>query len=173
MVLLDKGHLPVLVTKREKVSVVTPIEKLLSRRLLHLAFEVGDQVIAVRVDMVRLAAKLTVLQAIIRDHSITCSSRKGWQEIFVCEKVVVDGAGLDDTRPTDQSGDPITTFKVGCLLSSIRRAAAIGPCHHLRAIVRRVYNDRVVGDAQIIQLLQQLADMSVMLNHSVSFDSQS
>src|SRR5215469_8912743 len=136
MVLLDEGDLPVLVTKGEQVSVVAPIEELLPWCFLHLTFEKWQEIVAIQVYMVGLAAELAALHAIIRDGGVTCRSRKRGQEILVCEKVAVDGASLDHSRPTNYRGNAVTAFKVGGFLAPIRRAAAIGPGHHFRAIVR-------------------------------------
>ena len=38
---------------------------------------------------------------------------------------------------------------------------------HVRAVVGRVDHDRVVGDAEIVERLEQLADMAVVLDHAV------
>ena len=37
----------------------------------------------------------------------------------------------------------------------------------MRAVVGRVEDDRVVGDAQIVQRLKQFADIAVVLDHAV------
>ena len=38
----------------------------------------------------------------------------------------------------------------------------------MRAVVGRVHDDRVVGDAEIVDKLQQLADVHVVLDHAVA-----
>ena len=53
-------------------------------------------------------------------------------------------------------------FPVGRLLALERRRAAVGPGHDLGAVVGRVDDDGVVGDAEVVELLQQLADLAVV-----------
>src|SRR5262249_50480127 len=56
--LLLEDSLPVLVAKRHEVAVVTPVEHLLSGRLLDLALEQWQEVVAVEVRLERRAARL-------------------------------------------------------------------------------------------------------------------
>jgi hypothetical protein len=46
------------------------------------------------------------------------------------------------------------------------------PSERLRAVVGRIHDDGVVGDAKLIKLVEQLAYMTVMFDHSVGIDSQ-
>ena len=48
-----------------------------------------------------------------------------------------------------------------------RRHRAVGPGVHVRAVVARVDDDRVVGDAQVVERLEQRADRVVVLDHAV------
>src|SRR5262249_38312421 len=63
-------------------------------------------------------------------------------------------------------------FPVGVLLAAERRRAAVGPGERLGAVVRGVDHDRIVGDAEIVELLQELADLPVMLHHAVRIDAE-
>ena len=45
--------------------------------------------------------------------------------------------------------------------------AASGQRVHVRAVVGRVDHDGVVGDAEIVELLQNLPDVAVVLDHAV------
>ena len=49
--------------------------------------------------------------------------------------------------------------------------APSGHKRHLGAVVGRVEHDGVVGDAEIVELLQKLADMPVMLDHAVGMNA--
>ena len=56
-------------------------------------------------------------------------------------------------------GHPEGAFPVGVLLAAERGHRAVGPGVHVRAVVGRVDDDRIVGDAQILERLEQLADV--------------
>jgi hypothetical protein len=49
---------------------------------------------------------------------------------------------------------------------------AVWPGHHLGAVIRGVDDNGVIRDAQIIQLLEQLANHAVVLHHTVGFQSK-
>ena len=53
-----------------------------------------------------------------------------------------------------------------------RRRAAVRPGHHLRAVVAGVHDDGVVRDAEVVELLEQLADLAVVLDHAVRIEAQ-
>ncbi|MND76385.1 hypothetical protein D3C80_680320 [compost metagenome] len=55
----------------------------------------------------------------------------------------------------------------GAFLAQERRGAAVRPGDLLRTVVGGVDDDGVVGDAEVIQLLQQFADVVVVLDHAV------
>jgi thiazole synthase ThiGH ThiG subunit len=57
------------------------------------------------------------------------------------------------------------------LLAAERRAAAGRPAHHPGALVGRADHDGV-GDAEVIELLQKLADVPVVLDHAVGIDPE-
>ena len=68
-------------------------------------------------------------------------------------------------RPADEAGHAHAAFPGRALLAAERRVAAVGPHHQLVAVVGRVDDDRVVGDAEVLELLQQHADLLVVLDH--------
>ena len=55
--------------------------------------------------------------------------------------------------------------QVRALLAAERRVAAVRPQHQLVAVVRGVDDDGVVGDAHVVELLEQRADLLVVLDH--------
>ena len=58
-------------------------------------------------------------------------------------------------------------FPVGVLLAAERRRRRVRPGKLIGAVVGGVDDDRVVGDAQIVKRLQQLADVAVVLDHAI------
>ena len=75
--------------------------------------------------------------------------------------------GLDLARPADHAGHPERPLPVGVLLAAERGHRPVRPGVHVRAVVGRVEDDGVVGDAQVVEGLEQLADVAVVLDHAV------
>ena len=94
----------------------------------------------------------------------TQSSAEKMSLISVC--------GWHQTGPAHHRRHAIAALPVGVLLAAERRGAAVGPSECLGAVVGRVDHDRVVGDAEIVELLQKLADLAVMLHHAVGIDAE-
>src|SRR5208282_6528371 len=76
------------------------------------------------------------------------------------------------TRPAHHCGDAIATLPVGVFLAAEDRGAAVGPAHRLGAIVRGIDDDCVVGDTEIVELLQQLTDLTVVLHHAIGINAE-
>src|SRR5262249_39038309 len=140
-------------------------------RVFYVTFEKWHKIVAVKMNVEGLAVELAGLHALLDDVSISRSGGEGGNQVFVCEKLVVDGAGLDDAGPTDEHGHSVAALPVSGFFAAVRSAAAIGPGHHFRTVVGGVDNDGVVGDAEFIELVQELADMPVVLNHPICFES--
>jgi hypothetical protein len=70
-------------------------------------------------------------------------------------------------------GTPETTLPVRIFLTLEWGHAAVRPGHDLGPIIGGVNNNRIIGDFQVVQLLQDLAYMSIGFYHAVCVDSQS
>jgi hypothetical protein len=57
------------------------------------------------------------------------------------------------------------------LLAVKRRAPAVRPRHDLCAVVGAINDDGVVRDAEIVELVEQLADHLAMLHHTVGIQA--
>ncbi len=77
-------------------------------------------------------------------------------------------AGLYLARPADEARHAPATFPVRILLASERAVGAVRPGVVLGAVVGGVHDDGVVGDAQLIELVEHLADLLVVHNHPVA-----
>ena len=80
---------------------------------------------------------------------------------------LIDGAGLDDAGPAHHARHAVAAFPVGVLLARNGVVPPSGQVKHLGAVVGRADDDGVVGDAEIVELLEQLADHVVELGHAV------
>ena len=76
-------------------------------------------------------------------------------------------ARLDVAGPADHRRHAEGAFPVGVLLAAERRRRRVRPGELVRAVVGRVDDDRVVGDPEVVERLQQLADVAVVLDHAV------
>ena len=94
------------------------------------------------------------------------------QHVFVREDVVEDGAGFDDAGPADGAGHAVAAFPVTGLLVAEGRRAAVGPGEFLRAVVGGIHDDGVVLEAEFLELVEELADVVVVLDHAVGIDAE-
>src|SRR5262245_8345069 len=165
--LLAEDHFPVLVPQRDELAVVIEIEERLARRLGFLAFEIGEDVETVEMVLVGHIAELPALQQAIRHVSIAGRRQQRREPIERGDDLVGYLAGLDMARPADRYRHAESAFPVAVLFVAERRHAAIGPRVHMRPVVRGIEDGRVVGDAEIVERLQELSDIAVMLEHAV------
>jgi len=86
--------------------------------------------------------------------------------------IVDHRARLDDARPADDRRNAVAAFPVRVLLAAEHGRAAVGPGEGLGAVVGRVHHDRVVLDAELLQLVQEFADHPVVLDHAVGIDAE-
>ena len=77
VLLLLERDLPLVDADGHQVAVVAPVEELLARRLLHLALEERHQVVAVEVDLERLAARLAALLHLLDEVRLAGRGREG------------------------------------------------------------------------------------------------
>jgi hypothetical protein len=111
-----------------------------------------------------LAVRLVTLEELLFDVRFAGGREQGRKPVFVGSDLIADGSRLDHTRSPDRARYPIAAFPVGVLLAAKWGGAAVGPGHAFGAVVGRVHDDRVVGDAEFVELLQQLSDVAVVLD---------
>jgi hypothetical protein len=73
-------------------------------------------------------------------------------------------------RPAHQERDADAAFPRRALAAAERRGAALGPHVLIGAVVGREDDDRVLGQAGLVELGEQLADMAVELGQAVAVD---
>ena len=152
-----KVTLPVADANGHQVAVIAPVEKSLARILLDLALEEREQVVAVDVHLERLVARLVAaLLELLDDIRVAGRRGQGREHVLVREDLVGHGARLDHAGPANGTGHSPAALEVGGLLAAERRRAAVWPAHHLGAVVGRVHHDGVVGDAELVELVEQL-----------------
>src|SRR5258705_7289813 len=82
------------------------------------------------------------------------------------------GARLDPAGPANDHRHAIAALPVRVLLATEWRRATVRPTEYLSAVVRRPDHDRVIRDAHVVQLLQELPYVPIMLDHAVRGSSQ-
>ncbi len=80
---------------------------------------------------------------------------------------VRDAAGLDMRRPAHEHRDAERAFPVRVLLAAERRHCAVRPRVHVWAVVGRVHDERVVGDAELVEQVEHLSDIFIVIDHRV------
>src|SRR5688572_18120174 len=81
--------------------------------------------------------------------------------------LVTHGARLDNTRPADSTRNAIASFPVLVFFTAERRRATVRPREALGAVVGRIHYDRVVIEAKFLELVEDLADVTIVLDHTV------
>ena len=98
---------------------------------------------------------------------------EGRDQVFVGADVVDDRAGLDHAGPADAAsarGSRLPSWSPSRRWNGV--VPPSGQVMHFGAVVGGVDDDGVVGDAEVVELLEQLADMAVVLDHAVGIDAQ-
>src|SRR5262249_22280644 len=110
-------------------------------------------VVAVQVVLVGPATKLHALQQLLGDIGISgrCSQRR--QPVKAREDAILDSARLDLTRPANDRRYAEATFENRTLGGSKWRHTAVRPGEDFRAIVGGEDDNRVVGFADVLQVL--------------------
>ena len=101
---------------------------------------------------------------------LPAAAAKRRQPVETGEDAVLDRARLNLARPADDGGHAEAAFEHGALGGAERRHAAVGPSEDFRAVVGGEDDDGVVGFADVVQVLQQRADVVVQLRHAGFFD---
>lgn len=165
-----EGDLPLVVAHGHQISVVAEIEELPARTLSHLAFEERHEVVAVEMVFEGLLARLVAgeqLLLLLQIRIAAGSRDEGRHPVLGRHDVVDDGAGLDDAGPLGQHRHPKASFVHGAFFAAERMIAAIGPAEDFRAIVAGEHHDRIVGNAELVQLGEQFAHDPVQFGHRI------
>src|SRR5215470_845695 len=163
--------LPVVPANGVELAALTEVEDLLARPLLDLALEEGEEVVAVGVHLEGLAVGLIALLQLGHDVRLPRGSEEGGHPVFLREDLVDDGAGLDHARPSHEHGHPEAALPRGALLTLVGGGAPVGPRDDLGAVVGAVDHDGVVGDAEVVELLEDGTHHVVVLNHAVRVEA--
>src|SRR5215468_2126055 len=106
-------------------------------------------------DLVGRASCLQPLQQLGLEIGKSSGCRERDEQILVALDAVRYAARLDHARPANDARHTYAAFPGGSLLAAERCIAAVGPKGHLITVIGGVDDDRIVSNAQALQLLQQ------------------
>src|SRR5688572_6850322 len=89
------------------------------------------------------------------------------------EYVIINGTRFNDTRPANSAWHTVAAFPVRILLTSERSSAAIRPACYFRTVISGVHNYRVLFKSKFFELIKDLANHCVMLNHTIGINTKS
>ena len=111
----------------------------------------------------RLIAGLQLLD----DVGFAGDREEGRKPVVVLHDLVRDLARLDFARPADHHRDTERALPVCVFLVAERRHGGVRPGVHVGAVVGRIHHERVVGDAELVEKIERLADVLVVVDHGV------
>src|SRR5262249_51406402 len=123
-------------------------------------------IVTVQMILVGALAELHALEQLLGDVRVPCRGYERGEPIEAGKDSVLDGARLDLPWPADNGGDAEAALADGTLGVLERRHAAVRPSEHLGAVVRREDHDRIVGLADLVEMLEQGADAVIELRHA-------
>src|SRR6202012_2878124 len=86
---------------------------------------------------------------------------------MMLDDVVRDATGFDFVGPTDDQGNAESAFPVGVLFASERCHPAIGPAVSMRTVIGGIHHERVVRNAEFIEVVEHLANVLIVVDHRV------
>ena len=60
-----------------------------------------------------------------------------------------------------------SAFPIRVLLTAERSHAPVGPCVHVRTVVGRVQDESIFGNAELVEIIENLADIFIVIDHCV------
>ena len=87
--------------------------------------------------------------------------------ILMRHHVIEDGAGRDLARPADHRRHTKAPLPVGIFFASKGRNGGIWPGIEVRPIVSAVKDDCIVGDTQLIELIEQPTHQIIVAHHGI------
>ena len=143
---LQIDRLPVAHADGDHLASVVHVNELLARRVLRLATEVIEEVVAIDVVLVGSTVEFHALEQLLLHIGRAGGGGERRQPVFVRHDAVERHPGREMPGPADEAWHAEGAFPVRVLLASEGRRAGIGPRVVVRAVVRRLLDDGVVRE---------------------------
>src|SRR5436190_15427090 len=104
---------------------------------------------------------------LLRDVRFSRGSEERRQPFLVRSDVIEDETRLDLARPAYEDGNPPAALPIGVLFAAKRADPGIRPAIVVGPVIRRVYDDRIVRNAQLVELGQHRPKVLVTRDHDV------
>lgn len=130
----------------------------------------GSRLKASRWTLNSLSSPLTLILWPFFNFSMMSDCRRPprrWQPVVLLDDLVGDHARGDLARPANHLRNAECAFPVGVLLTAEGGCCAVGPGVGVWAVVGAVDDDGVLRDAQSVQRIKELTDVSVVVDHDV------
>ena len=134
--------------------------------------EIGQLVVAIEVNLEGLLAGQVTRLALLDDVGDAGSGEDGRQDAFVRGDAVQYLSGWNLARPANKKRHTEAAFPAQTFFTAEGRSAAVWPRKFLRAVVRAENDERVIGDAEVVQLLQKAANDPVKFLHAIGVETQ-
>ena len=108
-----------------------------------------------------LGAGLVSVQEFLFDIGDSNGRYNGRHHILQREDAVQHLSWLDFSRPAHQERSPEAAFPSEPLLATERCRATIGPAELFGTVIGGKYDNRVVGDTELVELGKQFADYPI------------
>ena len=166
--LLHEHHLPVVEAQRDQIAVVVEVDEALARALLVLAGQVRQQIVAVDVDLERLARRLVALLELLDDVGLARHRQECRQPVVMLDDLVGDRRRPGSCRasaPCSGTRKAPSQFVSFSLRNGVMPPSGqVFMCGPLSVLY---IDERVVGDAQLVQQVEHLAHVLVVVDHRV------
>ena len=134
-------ELPVGEAQGHQVAVVVDVEEVLARGLVRLAAEVPELVVAVEVDLVRLAVELRARLQAVGDVLHAHQRTEGDEPVVVRDDAVEGRSGREELRVAHEARHAEGALPVGVLLAAEGGGAGVGPGVGVRTVVGGVLDE--------------------------------
>jgi hypothetical protein len=115
----------------------------------------------------RLYPSMCTRLQLVDDLRLARSGEEGRQPIVVLDDLVRDDTRRDLPRPAHHFRHAESALPVRVLLAPEGGHPGVGPGVHVRPVVGRVDDDRVLCDPELVQLVEQRAHDVVVVDHRV------
>ncbi len=147
------------------------IHDLPARRIFHLSLEPGEEIVAVKMNLVLLVVYGMPFFKFFFDVRLSNSCQQGRNHVLVGGDAVELCTRLDNAWPFDKRGYAESSFP-GCSFLTVEGdCTAVWPGEGLSTVIGGIKDDGVVINAQFFQLGKDTPDTIIVLEHAIGINA--